>query len=57
MCDTCQNARVRAEITSVLENICAGLGNELGNAFNTHFGTDTDNWKEVDLLKTSRRNI
>ncbi|KAJ3538649.1 hypothetical protein NM208_g5815 [Fusarium decemcellulare] len=45
---------VRTDLNRVLENVCAALNNELGVAFDKFFGTDTENWKELDLLETVR---
>lgn len=52
--DAWQNALVRTEMNSVLENVCAGLNDELGAAFESYFGTDTENWKELDVVETAR---
>ncbi|KAH7006901.1 cytochrome P450 [Ilyonectria destructans] len=45
---------VKTDLNRVLENIVAALNNELGVAFDKSFSTDTENWKEIDLLATVR---
>lgn len=45
---------VKTDLNRVLENICTALNSELGFAFDKHFGTDTENWKEIDLFETVR---
>ncbi|KAL4810621.1 cytochrome P450 [Aspergillus unguis] len=52
--DPWQGNLVRNDINAVLENIVAALNDELAVAFDTHFGTDTDSWKEIDLMETVR---
>ncbi|KAL2787875.1 cytochrome P450 [Aspergillus keveii] len=52
--DPWQGNLVRQELNSVLENICAAMNNELGIAFDARFGTDEENWREIDLLNTVR---
>ncbi|KAH6974590.1 cytochrome P450 [Ilyonectria sp. MPI-CAGE-AT-0026] len=47
---------VKTDLNRVLENICTALNSELGVAFDKHFGTDTENWKEIDLFETTGRN-
>ncbi|KAL4922599.1 cytochrome P450 [Aspergillus aurantiobrunneus] len=46
---------VKDELNMVLENIVAGLNEELGVAFDAQFGVDEENWKTIDLLDTIRR--
>ncbi|KAM6513676.1 hypothetical protein FALCPG4_016050 [Fusarium falciforme] len=53
--DPWQGMLVKTELNSMLENICSALNNELKYAFDVHFGTDTENWKEIDLLPTVRQ--
>jgi hypothetical protein len=52
--DPWQGNLVRQELNSVLENICAAMNDELGIAFDARFGTDEENWREIDLLNTVR---
>lgn len=52
--DAWQGDLVKTEMNTVLENICVAMNNELGCAFDKYFGTDTENWGEVDLLNTVR---
>ncbi|KAH7163462.1 cytochrome P450 [Dactylonectria estremocensis] len=47
--DAWQGMLVKTEMNQVLEAICAAMNNELGVVFDKHFGTDTANWKEIDL--------
>ncbi|KAH8686213.1 cytochrome P450 [Ilyonectria robusta] len=50
--DAWQAMLVKKELNQVLEAICAAMNNELGLVFDEHFGTDTANWKEIDLGPT-----
>lgn len=52
--DPWQGMLVKTEMNSVLENIVAALNEELGVAFDAHFGVDGENWREIDLLETVR---
>lgn len=52
--DAYQAMVVKTDINRVLENICAAMNNELGVVFDEQFGTDTDNWHEIDLLPAVR---
>ncbi|KAL2847551.1 cytochrome P450 [Aspergillus pseudoustus] len=52
--DPWQGLLVRREMNSVLEIIVAAMNDELGIAFDARFGTDEENWKEIDLLETVR---
>ncbi|KAK9769887.1 hypothetical protein SCAR479_13432 [Seiridium cardinale] len=52
--DPWQGNLVKTEMNAVLENICAAMNDELGTAFDTYFGVDTENWKEIDLISTVR---
>jgi hypothetical protein len=45
---------VRTELNSVLENVCAALKSELGFAFDQRFGTDENEWRELNVLKTMK---
>lgn len=45
---------VKTEINSMLEGVCADMGDELTHAFDRYFGSDTESWKEIDLLETIR---
>ncbi|KAI0131891.1 cytochrome P450 [Xylariales sp. AK1849] len=52
--DGWQGLLVKTDINAVLEKICATMKNELGVAFDKHFGTNSDSWDEIDLLQTVR---
>lgn len=53
--DSWQGMLVKTEMNRVLENTCAAMQDELHRAFDAKFGTDTDAWKEIDLLPTVSR--
>lgn len=46
---------VKTDLNAVLENVCAAMNHELGLAVDSHFGTDTKAWKDIDLMPTIRR--
>jgi hypothetical protein len=52
--DPWQGLIVRRDMNMVLERICAALNNELGFAFDQRFGTDENEWKELNVLKTMK---
>ncbi|KAL4965734.1 cytochrome P450 [Aspergillus stella-maris] len=52
--DAWQGKLVQTEMNAVLESIVAALNDELGVAFDRWFGTDMEDWKEIDLLETVR---
>lgn len=52
--DPWQSMLVKRELNAVLENIVAGLNEELQVAFDAHFGTDKNSWKRINLLETVR---
>ncbi|KAL3478474.1 cytochrome P450 [Aspergillus californicus] len=52
--DAWQAMLVKTELNPVLENIVAALNDELGVAFDEYFGTDEENWRDIDLLETVR---
>ncbi|KAI1264632.1 cytochrome P450 [Xylariaceae sp. FL1019] len=43
---------VKTDLNAVLENVCAAMNAELGVAIDSHFGTDTSEWKEFRVLPT-----
>lgn len=45
---------VRKDINAILETIVEGLNDELQYAFDTRFGTDTENWKDIPVLDTMK---
>ncbi|RWA14418.1 hypothetical protein EKO27_g685 [Xylaria grammica] len=45
---------VKTDLNAVLENVCAAMNDELGIAIDSHFGTDTEAWKDIDLMPTIR---
>ncbi|KAL4953557.1 cytochrome P450 [Aspergillus filifer] len=52
--DAWQGKLVNTEMNAALESIVAAMNDELGVAFDRWFGSDTVNWKEIDLLETVR---
>ncbi|KAL4910489.1 hypothetical protein BDW74DRAFT_20 [Aspergillus multicolor] len=52
--DAWQGLLVKTEMNAMLENIVASLNDELGVAFDKYFGTDTVQWKSIDLLEAVR---
>lgn len=50
--DAWQALIIKQDMNRVLESICAAMNDELAHIFDDQFGTDTDNWKEIDLLPT-----
>lgn len=53
--DDWQGKLVKTEMSKVLENLCAAMNDELGVAFDEHFGTDVESWRRIDLLPVVRR--
>lgn len=47
--DGWQGMLVKTDLNRALEGLCAALDDELTLAFDTHFGTDTTTWREIDL--------
>jgi hypothetical protein len=45
---------VKKEMNVVLENIAHALKDELGVALDEYFGTDTENWNDIDLATSIR---
>ncbi|KAI0871902.1 cytochrome P450 [Hypoxylon argillaceum] len=45
---------VKTDLNAVLENVCAAMNDELGIAIDSHFGTDTKAWKDINLMPTIR---
>ncbi|ORY67789.1 cytochrome P450 [Pseudomassariella vexata] len=45
---------IKTDLNSALEAVCAVMNNELGAAFDAVFGTDTENWKEIELFPACR---
>ncbi|GKT64366.1 cytochrome P450 [Colletotrichum tofieldiae] len=52
--DPWQGLLVKNGLNPLLESISESLNEELIHAFERHFGLDTENWTEVDLLSTVR---
>lgn len=52
--DAWQGLLVKTDLNTTLENIVQAMNDELGVAFDEHFGTDTDSWKEINLMATVR---
>lgn len=55
--DPWQGMLVKRDMNQVLESIAIALDEELAVAFDAHFGTDVDQWREVELVPTVRRII
>lgn len=55
--DPWQGMLVKKDMNNVLEAIAMALEDELGVAFDHYFGTDTSEWKEVELGPAIRRII
>ncbi|KAI0023348.1 cytochrome P450 [Xylariomycetidae sp. FL0641] len=45
---------VKTELNSAMDNVCAAMNDELDVAIETHFGTDTEQWKDIDLYPAAR---
>lgn len=46
---------VKRDMNTVLESIALGLCDELGLAFDAYFGSDTDDWREMNLRQVMRQ--
>lgn len=46
--DPWQGTLVKTQLNPMLDSLCDAINNELGVAFDEHFGTDPE-WKEIDL--------
>jgi hypothetical protein len=55
--DAWQGMLIKTELNRVLESVCAALNDELVVAFDEHFGTDTNVWRDIDLRPTIARAI
>lgn len=55
--DPWQGMLVKTELNRVLESICAALNDELSVAFDAHFGTNTDAWRDIELRPTISKAI
>lgn len=53
--DAYQGLIVKKDMNVVLEQIVQAMKDELEVAFDEYFGTDTDSWRELDLIPTIRR--
>jgi hypothetical protein len=45
---------VKWDMTTAAERIALSVADELQFAFDSRFGTDTDSWKELNVLKTMK---
>ncbi|KAI0458908.1 hypothetical protein F5B21DRAFT_371830 [Xylaria acuta] len=45
---------VKTDLNVVLEKVCAAMNDKLGLAITSQFGTDTEAWKEIDLMPVVR---
>ncbi len=52
--DAWQGNLVRTEMNTVLQNVVLAMNDELGVAFDKRFGTDTTEWKEIDVFEEMR---
>ncbi|KAI5459113.1 cytochrome P450 [Mariannaea sp. PMI_226] len=52
--DAWQGLLVKTDLNRALEASCAAMNDELHVAFDDYFGTDTENWKEIDLLPAAK---
>ena len=52
--DPWQGSLVKNKMNAVLENIARAMNDELQAAFDDEFGTDEHNWKELDVMESSR---
>ena len=50
--DTVHQAVIRRELTAKLEDLNIDIVDELGAVFEEHWGTSTDEWKEVCVYET-----
>jgi len=50
--DPWQGMLVKRDLNNVLEKIVVSLKDELGFAFDEHFGTDEEDWNEFNVLTT-----
>jgi tenellin biosynthesis cytochrome P450 monooxygenase len=50
--DPWQGHLVRTKLYNALEGMTADLSDELSYALDEYFGTDSDNWTEIDLVET-----
>lgn len=53
--DGWQGTLIKTQMGKVLETLCQAMNEELGVAFDTHFGTDTEEWRTIDLLAAVRQ--
>lgn len=53
--DGWQGMLVKTQMGKVLETLCQAMNEELGVAFDACFGTDTEDWRRIDLLAVVRR--
>jgi hypothetical protein len=52
--DGWQGLLVKDNMNKILERLGAALNDELGYAFEQRFGTDVDEWRELNVLKTMK---
>ena len=50
--DPWQGQLVRTKLYNALEGMTADLSDEISYALDEYFGTDTDNWTEIELVET-----
>ncbi|EGX88219.1 alcohol dehydrogenase, putative [Cordyceps militaris CM01] len=55
--DPWQLSLVKAHLSSILPSLIPQLNEELADALPKHLGTDTENWKEIELERTLRKVI
>lgn len=45
---------IKTDLNAALETVCSVMNDELRAALDATFGTDTEEWKEVDLFPACR---
>ncbi|KAI0600030.1 cytochrome P450 [Biscogniauxia sp. FL1348] len=45
---------IKTDLNTALESVCATMNDEVAAAFDDCFGTDSENWKELDLFPACR---
>lgn len=55
--DPWQGYLVKTELSASLDTVCAAMSDELQAALDSHFGTEMNRWREVELCSTFRKII
>jgi len=53
--DPWQGMLIKSHLNGVLEDLMAGVNDELNHLFDVYFGTDTESWREVDLMDVMKK--